>query len=178
MQWRIPAGFSIRAFSRLAGTESPLAGSSVANLLLEHLESADHVLSMITARSGYIPSRTDRHWITSQGRLFFLGLIVVILRYIKKRNWIDLFLLISIPLLMMPSILSLAFPAENPSLNRTGAAIIPVFVIAAMGIMSALGEHVETDEWKIRANDDRPAWNNPLHLDRDVEFPTGIQNLR
>jgi hypothetical protein len=44
----------------------------------------------------------------------------------------DIFWLISIPLLMMPSILSLAFPAENPSLNRTGAAIVPVFLIVSL----------------------------------------------
>ncbi len=34
---------------------------------------------------------------------------------------------------MLPSILSIAFPNENPSLNRTGAAIIPIFIIAAFG---------------------------------------------
>jgi len=40
--------------------------------------------------------------------------VLVIVRYIRKRDWVDLFLLVSIPLLMMPSILSLAFPEENP----------------------------------------------------------------
>jgi len=34
---------------------------------------------------------------------------------------------------MLPSILSLAFPKENPSLNRTAAAIIPVFTIMGIG---------------------------------------------
>ena len=37
-------------------------------------------------------------------------------------------------MLLMPSILSLAFPAENPSLNRTGAAGVVVFVIAGMAL--------------------------------------------
>ena len=64
---------------------------------------------------------------------YFIGSGYLIIRYIKKRNWIDLFILLSVPLLMMPSIMSLAFPGENPSLNRTGAAIIPVFIIVAIG---------------------------------------------
>jgi hypothetical protein len=45
---------------------------------------------------------------------------------------------------MMPSILSLAFPEENPSLNRAGGAIIPIFLIAALaleGVLSALIKH-------------------------------------
>jgi hypothetical protein len=42
---------------------------------------------------------------------------------------------------MMPSILSLAFPDENPALNRASGAIIPVFLIIAIaldGLMSAI----------------------------------------
>jgi hypothetical protein len=64
--------------------------------------------------------------------LFFLGVVLMIHRYIRKRDWMDIFFLFSIPLLMIPSILSLAFPAENPSLNRTGAAIVPVFILIGL----------------------------------------------
>jgi hypothetical protein len=35
---------------------------------------------------------------------------------------------------MLPSILSIAFPDENPSLNRSGGAIIPVFLIIAIAL--------------------------------------------
>jgi hypothetical protein len=70
--------------------------------------------------------------------LFFVGLILVIYRYIKKRNWSDLFLLVSIPLLLLPSILSLAFPNENPNLNRTAAAYVPAFLILAIGLEGLL----------------------------------------
>jgi hypothetical protein len=38
----------------------------------------------------------------------------------------------------MPSILSLSFPAENPSLNRSAAAIVPVFLIAGLSFDSFL----------------------------------------
>ncbi len=66
--------------------------------------------------------------------LFFIGSVMVTIRYLRRRGWVDAFLLISIPLLMMPSILSLAFPGENPSLNRTGGALIPVFLIVGLAL--------------------------------------------
>ncbi len=66
--------------------------------------------------------------------MFSLGVILAVARYVKHRHWMDLVLLLSIPVLMLPSVLSLAFPAENPSLNRSGGAIIPVFLIAALAI--------------------------------------------
>jgi hypothetical protein len=72
---------------------------------------------------------------------FGLGVFLLLLRYIQKRHWLDLFWLVSLPMLMMPSILSLAFPDENPSLNRSGGALIVVFLIAGMafdGFLSLL----------------------------------------
>jgi hypothetical protein len=35
---------------------------------------------------------------------------------------------------MLPSILSLAFPAENPAPNRAGGAMVPVFIIIALSL--------------------------------------------
>jgi MFS family permease len=66
--------------------------------------------------------------------LFGFGYCLVLVRYLRLRRWQDLFLLVSVPLLLMPSILSLAFPDENPSLNRTGGAMGMVFIIAAMAL--------------------------------------------
>jgi hypothetical protein len=68
------------------------------------------------------------------GALFFLGVVLVTIRYLRKWHWLDLFLLVSIPLLMMPSILSLAFPNENPVLSRTGAAYISVFLLVGLAV--------------------------------------------
>jgi len=70
--------------------------------------------------------------------LFFTGVVLVGLRYARKRSWVDLFMLVSIPLLLLPSILSLAFPNENPNLNRTSAAYVPVFLILAIGLEALL----------------------------------------
>lgn len=66
--------------------------------------------------------------------LFGFGYIFLLVRYIHKRRWQDLFLLVSVPLLLMPSTLSIAFPSENPSLNRSGGALITVFVIAGVAL--------------------------------------------
>jgi hypothetical protein len=66
---------------------------------------------------------------------------LLLLRYIRHRNWLDLFLVLSVPLLMMPSILSLAFPSENPALNRAAGALVPVFLIVGLsldGLMTAI----------------------------------------
>lgn len=68
------------------------------------------------------------------GALYHLGFVAVLVRYVRKRNWTDLLLLVSIPVLMSPSIFSLAFPAENPSLNRTAGAIIPVFLLVGFAL--------------------------------------------
>ncbi len=81
------------------------------------------------------------------GALFHLGFFLLILRYARQRRWEDSVLILSIPLLLMPSALSLAFPSENPSLNRSGGAIIPVFIIAAMplvGLMTSIKRWVSS----------------------------------
>lgn len=63
----------------------------------------------------------------------FVGCIVTIKHSIASRKWEESALLFSIPILLMPSVLSLAFPDENPSLNRSGGAIVPIFVLAGIG---------------------------------------------
>lgn len=126
-----PEGFSIRAFSRVLGTEQPLPGPAW-QIFLSNTWKA---MIMFFYDNGEIwvhsiPHRPALDYVT--GALFAIGIVLLFARYVKRRKWWDLFLLVSIPLLMMPSILSLAFPAENPSLNRTSAAIIPVFIIAGI----------------------------------------------
>jgi hypothetical protein len=68
------------------------------------------------------------------GALYLLGLLVCTLRYIRHRDWRIPFLILAVPFLMLPSIFSLAFPDENPCLNRTAGALVPIFLIAAIGL--------------------------------------------
>jgi hypothetical protein len=80
------------------------------------------------------------------GALFYMGAGLLFLRYLRKRNWLDIFLLVSIPIFMLPSVMALAFPAENPNLYRTGGALVPAFLLVAIaldGLMTSLSSRLE-----------------------------------
>lgn len=129
--------FLYRAFTRVGTWERPFPGP-VWQIFLQNLWNA---LRMFGWDNGdvwtvSIPHRPALDVVTAV--LFHLGAVLLIVRYVMKRHWRDLFLLLSIPMLMMPSILSLAFPAENPVLSRTSGALIPVFVIVGIAFESIL----------------------------------------
>ena len=136
-----PEMFSYRAFSRLGDAGTSLSAPWY-QLFFSNLWNG---LRMFNVDDGNIwvnslPHRPALDVIT--GALFLIGTILLLVRYIQKRHWLDLFLLLSIPILQLPSTLSLAFPDENPALNRSGAAFIPVFIVVALaldGLMSAFG---------------------------------------
>jgi 4-amino-4-deoxy-L-arabinose transferase-like glycosyltransferase len=128
-----PQLFNYRAFSRLGDTENPLPGPA----LQIFLSNTWNALRMFNWDDGeiWVNSVTHRPALdVVSGALFLLGCILLLARYIRRRHWLDLFLLLSIPLLMLPSILSLAFPGENPALNRAGGAVVPVFLVVALAL--------------------------------------------
>jgi hypothetical protein len=125
--------FSYRAMTRMGTVESAYPG----NPILIFFNNLFQAMVMFFWKDGdiWVHSVTNRPALDTISAVFyFIGSVYVLIRYIQKRNWVDLFLLVSVPLLMMPSIMSLAFPGENPSLNRTGGAIIPVFILVAIGL--------------------------------------------
>ncbi len=145
-----PDMFAYRALTRIAGDNLPQAETPVERfwksltspaspdsskpLYQVFFDNTSKALIMFQYDNGgiwvhSIPGRPALDFVSAA--LYTLGCAFLLARYIVRRNWLDLFLLLSIPLLMMPSILSLAFPGENPSLNRSGAAGVMVFVIAA-----------------------------------------------
>jgi hypothetical protein len=122
-----------RTLTRVSSEETPLPGPAPL-IFLSNLWSAS-VMFFWSDGNTWVHSVVLRPALeTVSAALFFLGLVLVAVRYARRRGWVDLFLLVSIPMLMLPSILSLAFPAENPSLNRTGGAIIPVFILVGIGL--------------------------------------------
>lgn len=132
-----PEMFAYRSFTRL-GTLERAYPEPVWQIFLKNLWNS---LVMPVWDNGEIWVHSVTHrpaldWITAA--LFVLGAGLVLLRYIRRRNWLDIFLLVSIPLLMMPSILSLAFPAENPSLNRSGGAYVPIFLLVGLALDSLM----------------------------------------
>jgi len=132
-----PELFAYRAFSRLTGMEVGFQQHPLV-IFFQNFWKASVMFfwdnGVIWAHS--IPGRPALEVVS--GALYFLGIIGLLFRYIRKRNWMDLFLLISIPMLLMPSILSLAYPGENPSLNRTAGAVVPVFVVIGLSLEATL----------------------------------------
>jgi hypothetical protein len=141
-----PTMFAFRAFSRLGSWERPLPGPAWQIFL----ENGWNAVTMFFWSDGEIwpisvPYRPALDVVSAA--LFFAGIVLLVVRYIQRRHWLDLFLLLSIPMLMLSSILSLAFPNENPALNRAGGAYVPVFVVIALaldGFLAALDRRGKT----------------------------------
>jgi hypothetical protein len=136
-----PDVFGFRALSRLglAGREVQgglwhvLLSNLLRGLLMFNWDDGDIWVNSL-------PHRPALDVVT--GALFLIGTLLLLAQYIHKRDWRDLFLLIAIPLLLMPSVLSLAFPRENPALNRASGAVIAVVLICARaleGFISSFG---------------------------------------
>jgi hypothetical protein len=129
--------FSYRMRTRMTSAEATIPGSTLEIFFTNFWKS----LIMFQWDNGQIwvhsiPGRPALEVIS--GALFSLGVVLIAVRYLKKKHWLDLSLLIMIPLLMLPSVLSIAFPTENPSLNRSSGAIIPVFLIIAIALENFL----------------------------------------
>jgi len=93
-------------------------------------------LIMVFYKNGlvWVNSIPDRPALDVLSAVFFLyGMVILIKQYGRSKSWEEISLLISIPILMLPSVLSLAFPQENPALNRSGGAIVPIFIIIGIG---------------------------------------------
>lgn len=135
-----PGNLILRSLTGMNSLDTPLPGPAV-QIFLQNLGRA---LTMFSWSNGEvwtlsIPFRPALE-IVSAG-LFWVGFLFILIRYIRQHHWLDLFLCLSILLLLLPSILNLAAPAENPNLFRTGGALVPVFLIIATsldGFMTSL----------------------------------------
>jgi hypothetical protein len=126
-----------RMLSRMGTTERAYPGSPLA-IFVSNLFAG---LGMFGWDDGQIwiasiPHRPALDWLT--GAFFHLGVVLMVVRYVRGRDWRDAFTLLSIPLLLLPSTLALAFPDENPALHRASGAYIPAFVLAALAVVSTI----------------------------------------
>jgi hypothetical protein len=135
-----PDAFLFRTLTRMANLEQPLQAPA----WMVFLDNTWRALLMFSWDAGEVWPISIPHspalGIISGG-LFYLGAALLIVRYLRQHHWLDLFLILSIPILMLPSIMALAFPAENPNLYRTGGVMIPVFLMVAIaldGLMKAI----------------------------------------
>jgi hypothetical protein len=72
------------------------------------------------------------------GALFPLGVISTLVFFLRKRSWEGLFLILAIPVLLLPSVLMLAEPIANPSLARANTAVPIVFLLPALSLVMVL----------------------------------------
>ena len=124
-----PIGFSARAFSRLGY----FSGESL-KIFADNFWDG---LKMLNYDNGgiWVHSVAGRPALgVVSGAFFLMGVFLLIWRYFRERDWRDLYLLAAIPLLQLPSTLSIAFPDENPALNRAGGAAVVVFLVAALAV--------------------------------------------
>lgn len=125
--------FMFRTMSRVAEVEQALPGSP----LFLFFKNLGNGLLMFNWNDGKIwpVAVMDRPVLDIvSAALLLAGALMLVIRYARQRHWQDLFLLLSVPVLMLPSILVLAFPNENPAPNRAGGAAIVVFVIVALAL--------------------------------------------
>jgi hypothetical protein len=124
-----------RTLTRMSAAERPLPGEPL-ELFLKNMWNALRMFTWDFGNTWILapPGRPALDWVS--GALFHFGLVIVVVRYLKSRSWVDLFLVLSIPVLLLPSVLALAFPIENPHPSRAGGAIIPVFTIAGIALAS------------------------------------------
>jgi len=145
-----PTSFGYRALSRLTQIERPFDRPAIIIFIKNIFDS----IFMPFYNNGqiWVHSVINRPALdfVSAGCLF-TGMIFFIKKYIYNKDWESAALLCSIPLLMMPSILSLAYPGENPSLNRSAGALVPIFVIAGVGFYQFLCsiKRINQNKWMI-----------------------------
>lgn len=140
-----PDIISYRLATRMSGLERPIPGNPIV-IFFDNLKNAMLMFGVSDGSTWLhsIPYRPALDVITAT--LFYLGMALLLYRYIRFRRWTDLFFVLSVPILMLPSILSIAFPEENPVLNRTAGAIIPVYLIIAVcldGFLAAIEKVVK-----------------------------------
>ena len=95
-----------------------------------------------------IPGRPALDFVSAA--FLFIGIIVSIRKIMNNKSWEYAILLLSIPILLMPSILSLIFPGENPSLNRTAGAYVSVFLIVALGFYEVFSRIIASTKFPIQ----------------------------
>ncbi|MHB0869051.1 MAG: ArnT family glycosyltransferase [Chloroflexota bacterium] len=128
-----PQMFWLRAVSRVAPGDAALPANPV-GVLLGNLANG---LLMFNWRG-------DAVWVNTvpgdpvldfvSGGLFVLGVVWMLFGAIKEREAVASYLLLAFLVFMLPSVLSLSFPGENPSVVRAGANTFIAALLAAVPV--------------------------------------------
>jgi hypothetical protein len=132
-----PADFWLRTTTRII----PDGTYSIADLLKTFLSNLGIGMQMFSWNDGVgwfncVPLRPALDVIT--GGLFHLGWIGMLIWGFRKKSWEALSLFLLVPILLLPTILALAIPNENPSLARAIAAVPVVYLLPALTLVLAV----------------------------------------
>jgi hypothetical protein len=127
-----PDAFMLRTITRIA----PIGGS-VTDPIGVFFANMSQALRMFSENDGVgwfqlVPLRPALDIVT--GAFFHLGVLLAIGFAFQRRSWESLLLPLAVPILLLPSVMALALPSENPSLTRGSAAIPVVFLLAVFGL--------------------------------------------
>jgi hypothetical protein len=128
-----PDQFWYRAATRVASVETPIGPAPLAIF-------GENVLRMLLAfdwrgASTWVVLRPGEPFLDAVTASFWVAGVVLLLARIARRSSRWAIIALAFFVLTLPSTLSLAFPGENPSVNRSGTAIPVVFLVAALPIV-------------------------------------------
>jgi 4-amino-4-deoxy-L-arabinose transferase-like glycosyltransferase len=132
-----PRVYFFKVFSRLAEWERPYPGNGW-SIFLRNLWSG---MTMFFWSNGnqWAESVVNRPALDFvSGGLLMVGILITFWNYFRNKHWLDLFLILSLFILLLPSILSIAFPEENPSMSQASGAMVPAFILIALGIFQII----------------------------------------
>ncbi len=134
-----PDMFWYRTLTRAANVERPLPG--------EPLQLFETTFSRTLGMFNWYG---DEVWVCTvarapaidviSGGLLLLGVVYALFYLSRKRGLLAAQLLIGGPILLLPSVLNLAFPNESPSVTRAGGAMPIVAVLIALALLHLAGE--------------------------------------
>ena len=125
-----PEDFWYRTLTRVGSRERPLPGpalgvflGNVKNMLLAFHWKGDHAWINSVFEEPFLDPVT--------GALLFAGVVLALAGVLRgSRSWAAV--LVSVLVLTLASTLSLAFPIENPGINRAAVALPSILVLAAL----------------------------------------------
>jgi len=132
-----PDQFWYRAATRVASLERPVGQEPLAIF-------GRNVLRMLAAfdwrgASTWVVIRRWEPFLDAVTASLWVAGVVLLVARLARRSLRWAIVALAFFVLTLPSTLSLAFPDENPSINRSGTAIPVVFLVAALPVMELLG---------------------------------------
>lgn len=140
-----PSGWTGSIVNRLSIANNPDAGNLVITFFT-NFWSATGMINWLNRSSWVdgIANRASLDWVS--GAFFLFGLCVTVFHdfFSKPRQAISLLVLFLT--MLLPSVLSIAQPLENPSLSWALGAVVPVFLIAGRGLAFAVDQFATAEK--------------------------------